>query len=315
MPLQPASTAANQPLVEATSITNVDEGDTLILDELLCLDNLNPVNNPEIVVNNVDDTQETTAATKPSQTKQLDTEDTRKIGSKRKLDEYLNPELLKKPKIAVNNVTEDKQTIGSKQESKAVDYSIEVDDLRDPEKKRLRPEDDEGVTSNKSFPIGIDENVLNYLARTALHRAVKNELFEEIIFQLRAGVDVNACDDLGGTPLHYAAENGNILIINQLLISGAKVNTTDKFNNTALNIAIQNGKTEAVKLLLANKANVRATDPFGHVPLLLAIYHEKRGAAIITQMLVDHYNENKIKIPKDLIPKLIKLGVMGVTGF
>ena len=117
---------------------------------------------------------------------------------------------------------------------------------------------------------GADVNGINYIKRTALHRASCSGHSSVVKTLAEAGANLNVQDEDGRTPLMKAAADGHANVVVELIRAGADVNEKDKYKQTALHKASWRGHSSIVKTLAEAGANLNVQDKDGLTPLMKA---------------------------------------------
>ena len=95
---------------------------------------------------------------------------------------------------------------------------------------------------------GVDPNVGDYDARTALHLSAAEGQDKAVQYLIAKGADVNVKDRWGATPLQDAVQSGHLQVAEQILSRGGIMTTT--LGPTAMCNAATEGDVRYLKLLI-----------------------------------------------------------------
>lgn len=132
---------------------------------------------------------------------------------------------------------------------------------------------------------GADVHARDSSGRTALHVAIRRQVFEIKEARLRNSVGVNAGSDRRGTLLFVATSLAQSVstmfvevVLELLLEHGFNVNAVDRWNDTALRIAVESGWIALIRVLLVYGADVYRQKE--GAPSIMEIAHGKPGETI-----------------------------------
>lgn len=118
----------------------------------------------------------------------------------------------------------------------------------------------------------------------SIHEASLNGDLDQVSGLISKGLDINIKDDDARTALMYAAYNGHTEVVRRLLAKGALVNLSDTNGRTALMLASSGPFPDAVKLLLDHGADPNMTDKEEHFTALM--YAAAEGQLDVVKILL-----------------------------
>ena len=142
-----------------------------------------------------------------------------------------------------------------------------------------------------------EDTVSNFNENFMFDKSLINVKIGELL--LRKGCDPAKQNYLGRTPLHYAAKNNCVNFAAMLLTHASiTINMRDIYGQTALFIACK-WKSDAVsRLLLSKKANKDICDSTGNTPIHLCAQEGNENANIMTNLLKFGDDVNKVSFEK-----------------
>lgn len=139
-----------------------------------------------------------------------------------------------------------------------------------------------GGSPNHDFKRGI----------TMLHLAKNKDL---VVYLIEMGANVNARDYLNRTPLHYATKENLLPIVEILLDNGADIEARDSSGWTAMIESSRWASHRVMEYLISHKANINAIDDLGNTALHIAVSYYRNSTTTLllsNGILVDVKNLN-----------------------
>lgn len=128
-------------------------------------------------------------------------------------------------------------------------------------------------------------NMMPYISRPALHRAIVNGNTTIVRLLLDEGADLKRQDSFGQTALHLAVERGCEEMVRMVLEKISDPNIPDSAGRTALFSAVQSDNEPMARLLIEFLVDVNMKDTMGEVALHLAV---ESGSESLTLLLIKH---------------------------
>ncbi|MCJ1401419.1 hypothetical protein MMC11_004632 [Xylographa trunciseda] len=134
----------------------------------------------------------------------------------------------------------------------------------------------------------LENEDLDPMGRTALHRAVKADKVTLVDNLLQAGANIFSLDSQKCSALHLAAAARSIDIAKTLIASGICVLQSDSFGWTPLHWAARSGDAEISEVLLLAGASKEATDCKGKTPFEIAVFFQNKNILSALCMTTHH---------------------------
>lgn len=138
---------------------------------------------------------------------------------------------------------------------------------------------------------GVDINITNRQARTAVTIASLNKHYECVSFLISAGADINKQDETCFNPFLLSCLNNDLTLLRIVLKATPDLTVLSRFGGVGITPASEKGHVEIVReLLTQTDINVNHTNFVGWTPLLEAIVLNDGGVKQqeIVKLLLEH---------------------------